>query len=79
MVGQRVAHQPDLDYGARVGNAFRKIIVSRQPQPTDNGVVIRHVRNTRGRRIGYRRLALPIETPGGDIKIMSLSRLDSEI
>lgn len=76
--GTRIEDQPDLEYGAWLGQGYREALIERSPQIEVVDVIVYRPRLGR-RRFGYRRLVLPYMAPTGGQHVLSASVTDAGV
>lgn len=76
--GTRIEDQPDLEYGAWLGQGYRAALVEKAPQIEVVDAIVYRPRLGR-RRFGYRRLVLPYQAPTGGQHVLSVSVTDAGV
>ena len=77
--GQRIEHQPDMQYGTWVANCYREAILANEPTLTKVDAIVSDPAQGRKRRMQYARLTLPLVTPDGETQLLSASVIDRSI
>ncbi len=75
-IGEKVAYQPDHEYGQWVSQFYKSVAATGQPR-YDVVTALLHYENEQGRperRVVYERLLLPWKTPSAEVFVTLLSR-----
>ena len=79
LIGAPIDHQPDVRYAQSVANCWREAMLKNEPVLKDVDAMVNDPVIGRTYRANYTRLTLPIETTGGQTRLLSASVTDRTI
>ena len=79
LIGAPIDHQPDVRYAQSVANCWREAMLKNEPVLKDVDAIVDDPVVGRTYRANYTRLTLPLETAGGQARLLSASVTDRTI